>query len=259
MIYLLLKGGLGNQLFEIFTLISYSMRENQKYKLPLFSSGKRKNTYWDTILINLKEINFSYNKIDSLNKNSNLLLNGYFQSYKYFINDYEKICELIHLNDLKNSVNPIYNNLITNDNTTISVHFRLGDYKEIQDTHPILNYHYYYNSLKYLITQDKNYNVLYFCEKEDTVIVEFIIFRLKKHFININFIQCPFDIEDWQQLLLMSLCDNHIIANSTFSWWGAYFNSREKTVCYPSTWFGPKLQNYNLKDLFPSDWTKIKC
>jgi hypothetical protein len=159
---------------------------------------------------------------------------------------------------MKDYVKPIYNNLITNSNTTISIHFRLGDYKNLQDFHPILSYEYYYKALKYLIKSNENYNVLYFCEELDKDVVEFIIFRLKKQFVNINFIQCPFDIEDWQQLLLMSLCNNHIIANSTFSWWGAYFNNKEKKVCYPSIWFGQKLQHNDLKDLFPNDWIEIK-
>ena len=274
MIYLLLKGGLGNQLFQIFTLISYSMRENINFKLPYFSFCKRKNTYWETLFIKLKENiidyssiefnnrhiekNFSYTEIESFDTTSNLLLDGYYQSYKYFINDYETICNLICLDEIKNSLIPIYNNLINNNNITISIHFRLGDYKELQDFHPILTYEYYYKALKYLIKTNKKYNVLYFCEEIDKDAVEFIIFRLKKIFVNINFINCPFDIEDWKQMILMSLCNNHIIANSTFSWWGAYFNNREKKVCYPSIWFGKKIQHHNLKDLFPSDWIEIK-
>jgi hypothetical protein len=274
MIYLLLKGGLGNQLFQIFTLISYSLRENHNYLLPYFSFCKRKNTYWDTLLKNLKENTidytniqynnryyekeFNYNELEVLDKKYNLLLDGYFQSYKYFVSNYEHICQLIHLDEIKNTLVPIYNNLITNSHTTISIHFRLGDYKNLQDFHPIMTYEYYYKALKFLIKSNEHYNVLYFCEELDKSIIEIIIFRLKKQFINIEFIQCPFDIKDWQQMLLMSLCDNHIIANSTFSWWGAYFNHREKKVCYPSIWFGKNLQHHNLKDLFPDDWIEIK-
>jgi hypothetical protein len=280
MIYLLLKGGLGNQLFQIFTSISYSMREKQNFMLPFLPFSKRKSIYWDTVFINLKnnsniidnnifkdikydkkyeEINFSYNEIISLNNNnSNLLLNGYFQSYKYFINDYKYIYDFLNLNNLKNSLEPIYNNLITNQNKTISIHFRLGDYKDLKNTHPILPYEYYYKSLKYLINPNENYNVLYFCEEVDKDVVEFIIFKLKKQFVNIEFIQCPFDIEDWKQMFLMSLCNKHIIANSTFSWWGAHFNNREKIVCYPSIWFGKDLLHYHVKDLFPNDWIEIK-
>jgi hypothetical protein len=56
----------------------------------------------------------------------------------------------------------------------------------------------------------------------------------------------------------MSVCDHNIIANSTFSWWGAQLNMAEnKQVIYPSKWFGPKLATHNLDDLFPDGWIKV--
>jgi len=59
-------------------------------------------------------------------------------------------------------------------------------------------------------------------------------------------------------MLLMSVCDHTIIANSTFSWWGAYFNQNPgKMVCYPDTWFGPALK-HDTRDLCPTDWIKTK-
>ena len=57
---------------------------------------------------------------------------------------------------------------------------------------------------------------------------------------------------------LMSLCNHNIIANSTFSWWGAYFNHHEdKIVCYPDIWFGPAQGNKYMGDLFPEKWYKV--
>jgi len=61
-------------------------------------------------------------------------------------------------------------------------------------------------------------------------------------------------------MLMMSLCQHNIIPNSTFSWWGAYFNSNtEKIVCYPDVWFGPAVSKRIVDDLFPESWTKISC
>jgi len=59
-------------------------------------------------------------------------------------------------------------------------------------------------------------------------------------------------------MLLMSCCNHHIIANSSFSWWGAYFNEKkEKIITYPKLWFSGNNAKHNLKDLHPESWIKI--
>ena len=64
-------------------------------------------------------------------------------------------------------------------------------------------------------------------------------------------------LEDWEQLLLMSLCQYNIIANSTFSWWAAYLNDNpDKIVCYPEEWF-KTTTGHDTSDLFPEDWAKV--
>lgn len=139
------------------------------------------------------------------------------------------------------------------------MHFRLGDYKKLQDFHPLATYAFYENSLKNI--QNKNptqkFNVLYFCEDQDHNEVIESIDKLINQFPNYTFSRCECTLQDWEQLLLMSVCHHNIIANSTFSWWGAYFNSHpDKIVCYPSIWFGPTA-NINTKDLCPPEWVKI--
>ena len=100
--------------------------------------------------------------------------------------------------------------------------------------------------------------VLYFYQECDTEDVEQIIGTLQSKYKHMDFIGIDHNIPDWQQLLLMSGCHHNIIANSTFSWWGAYMNTNAgKVVLYPEVWFGPKLSDKNVEDLCPLEWRKI--
>ena len=84
------------------------------------------------------------------------------------------------------------------------------------------------------------------------------MYKIKKSFPELEFHKADDTMEDWEQLLLMSCCHHNIIANSSFSWWGAYFNTNSnKIVCYPSLWFGQKILN-DTKDICPLEWNKLK-
>ena len=99
--------------------------------------------------------------------------------------------------------------------------------------------------------------VLYFCEKDDNSTVYSMIQSMQTSFPHIIFTKADDDIPDWKQMLLMSCCQSNIVANSSFSWWGAYMSKPDNIVCYPSQWFGPAAHNNNTKDLFPEKWHKI--
>ena len=284
-----LMGGLGNQLFQIFTTIAYGFENDRKVVFPYtkeLKTGTIRNTYWDNFLGTIKdshtvlntenkfknemishfpairETDFIYQPIPCASNNE-ILLFGYFQSYKYFEESKNKIFDLIHLEKQQHQViqevalELFYDFEIRN----ISMHFRIGDYKKIQDCHPLMSYEYYEKALKYIISQKPShpYQVLYFHEDVDTADVEIIVNKLKSQdmFSNIKFVRVQHNLDDWQQMLLMSCCTHNIIANSTFSWWGAYFNTySDKIICYPSLWFGQKLK-HNTRDLFPENWNKI--
>ena len=279
MIYGNIAGGLGNQLFQIFAIISYSIKNKYRFVFPediVYGITKR-YPYWDSFLSNIKnfttkhipkidvwrEKEFEYNEI-APSSQENIMLCGYFQSYKYFDEYYETICRMISLDKQKMLILMEFPNDYSNK---ISMHFRLGDYKNLQDRHPILQYEYYKDSIQFIQLQNNNITntnkkcleILYFCEKEDNEEVLVIINKLKKEFPQLIFSKHLDTIEDWKQMLTMSLCQHNIIANSTFSWWGAYFNSNpNKIVCYPEKWFGPALNDKNnTKDLFPVNWCKI--
>ena len=99
-------------------------------------------------------------------------------------------------------------------------------------------------------------NCIFFGEEIDYNYIKTIINKLKNYFPNKTFINIDFRIPDWQQLLIMSCCTHNIIANSTFSWWGAYFNNnKNKRVYYPNNWFK---NNINIADLCPDKWIGIQ-
>ena len=275
-----LMGGLGNQLFQIFTTISHAINLKTKFvfiDVDKLGGGKTiaRPTYWDNFLFRLKpftsktfpqmmlvkEDDYRYNDLNlskHKHQEQNICLYGYFQSHKYFIENFYTICKLIGLEEIKKTV--ISKSGFTLDvlNDTISIHFRLGDYKKIQHIHPIMTYEYYKKALELLkFKEPKRGNVLYFCEEEDLEDVNETIAKLIIDFPALSFTRASNELSDWQQMILMSCCRDNVIANSSFSWWGAHFNMNPyKIVCYPGTWFG-KAAVHDTRDLCPIDWNKI--
>lgn len=277
-----LMGGLGNQLFQIFTTLSYAMELHLTYKFlntPSLGSGQAtiRPTYWGDFLINLipylttqfppllfiKEKGFYYSDLKPFilaQKNKDLNLFGYFQSYKYFDkfkqDIYNQLCIDIHKQNIMNKLQLNQQRL----GKTISMHFRIGDYKPIQDKHPILTYNYYHDALNYILKKSKDKlieEILFFCHDDDIDDTMIIINKLMQQFPTYKFCRAAPELCDWEQMLYMSLCKNNIIANSTFSWWGAYLNSnKNKIICYPESWFGPSQSLYT-SDLFLNDWIQI--
>jgi hypothetical protein len=289
-------GGLGNQLFQIYTTMALSIEMKTNFHFPRnkLETDKRSDTYWDsffkdlnknTSLIDIKKMKyyvykekeFKYNKIQILpeviKKHGDIMLHGYFQSYKYFDKEYKNIARYIGLDESRLEVRNTYYKKYEKSNV-ISVHFRMGDYKNLQNCHPILGEDYYINSINFILSKKRStikWTILYFCEEEDMDEVQSKVEKIKKECMEyfcekgqeyeLEFERAGGEckIEDWRQLLLMSCCQHNIIANSSFSWWAAYFNDNsEKIICYPETWFGSQLSNHNTSDMCPKSWNKIK-
>jgi hypothetical protein len=290
MITIQLMGGLGNQLFQIFATIAYAFEHSHQFVFPYSDTlhvGRIRQTYWQSFLSNLtifttknpgckfsnndlkslpaiRESGFHYTKIHAVPVNNSVSLNGYYQSYKYFEAYQDKIYAMILLSNQQKSVKTKYAKYLQGV-PTISMHFRLGDYKEKQQYHPIMPAAYYNAALTHILTTkyglDSPVRILYFCEAEDNAIVNDMIDCIRTKFSaysQLEIVKVEDGMEDWQQLLLMSCCNDNIIANSSFSWWGAYLNQiPDKCVCYPYIWFGPAMGAIHLDDLFPPTWHKI--
>jgi hypothetical protein len=232
------------------------------------------------------EIGFHYSAVptETVKYPKPLRLHGYFQSERYFADKYAEICDMLQLRQQQNWIKQLYANetwsgdysdgkLGSTRRELVSIHFRIGDYVKNLHIHPVMTVEYYYRAISHIIATAPSvpsaHSFLIFYESRDKEIVLNHIAELKHRCatdihgpaygrdIQFHFVRDT--IADWQQLLLMSVCDHNIIANSTFSWWGAYFNANpRKVVCYPSVWFGPGA-SHDTRDLCPesSSWVKI--
>lgn len=289
-----LMGGLGNQLFQIFACMAYAIRNRIHFIFPYSTElkiGITRNTYWDSFLARLKKFTTHNNDPNIVAQNNNLLfmfprlnengfryneipyqpasflLYGYYQSYKYFQKEQDVIYTIIGLPRILVDVKKEYEKYFDDNKVVISMHFRLGDYKYKQDCHPVMPEKYYQYALQYILDElteeeKKRVRILYFCEKEDNDHVTNIIRNLRDGERTItdiyDVVKADDEIEDWKQMILMSCCTHNIIANSSFSWWGAYLNQNpDKKVAYPYKWFGDALKSNDVSDLHPESWKKI--
>ena len=264
-------GGLGNQLFQIFAVLSYALRHKQSFlfqNCKTLLHGTHRPTYWDTLLKNLKpflrdksllqcgvyqEQGFDYTELPEGLDNHKLL--GYFQSWKYFQDQKDTILALLGLPTQIAEVREKYPQYFAVDGTPVVIHFRIKNYKEIQDFHPLCTKEYYRAAVQHIKQHVQNPYFLVFQQPEDSEEVQSMLHDILH--TGDKSITISSEIPDYKQMLLMANCKAHIIANSTFSWWGAYL-AQSETVCYPDTWFGPKA-GHGAEDLPLPQWQRISC
>lgn len=234
-------GGLGNQLFQSSNALSQGIDNNRDviFYPKSFTPGQGNSTsnYVYNIFRNLKfteekyefkllkEKDFNYNKIRPLSENT--MFYGYFQSSKYWEGNEDLIRSTFQPDsDTVNYFITKYPEL--NQDNTLSIHVRRSEYLQLPEIHPTISIEY----LKKALDIIGNYSTVFvFSDDHEWV---------KNNLILDSAIYVKED-KDYKELWLMSMCKNHIISNSTFSWWGAYLNkNKNKQVVAPSIWFGPK-------------------
>jgi hypothetical protein len=136
---------------------------------------------------------------------------------------------------------------ITRSANPVSVHVRRGDFTLPSEGRVVLPMEYYSHAIA--IMRERFVNPVFFVFSDD---VPFIKENLPRDG-RMVFVEHNDDFAAHEDLRLMSSCHHHILANSTFSWWGAWLNHRtDKVVVAPRHWF-LKEDNY-YPDLFPHDW-----
>lgn len=258
----IIQSGLGNILFKIAAAYGYSLKNNCNFfiyrALCMDSPHARFDQYIDTIFSKIK---FSYEQPLELpifkeqamlyreipNFDLDFYLYGDFQSVKYFSGFEKQVIDL-------------FKTELTNFNGTnvCSVHVRRGDYVSMPDRYIQLDLDYYKKACD-LMPKDTKFlvfsNDIDWCKNN---------FTEKNGFKNISF--SDKNNPSYIDLELMSKCDNNIMANSTFSWWGAFLNrNTNKIVVTPQQWITQHLANLScegqleqyMEDLLLKEWIKI--
>jgi hypothetical protein len=232
-------GRLGNQLFQIATTIALALRNNDTYVFPPWEYDLHfnlQNCFSNNIrpTATYHEPFFHYQPIPQHNSTvrQTLDLVGFFQSEKYF-----QDCQ----GAIQSLLTPKIGFGIKWNYTAI--HVRRGDYVRQPQNHPSLDGNYYKKAIDMIPSE------YYMIFSDD-------INWCKQNFIGSKFVfsEGRSPVED---LSLFLSCENAIIANSSFSWWGAWLNKNpSKKIIAPAQWFGPGLP-HDTKDLLPNNWIKI--
>jgi hypothetical protein len=250
-----LKGGLGNYMFQISAALSLSLENNDIFIIDESKSMTVHNnllTYKSNIFRNfnfgisdyLKKYDEPFFHYKNILYEKNLIIDGYFQSEKYFSKHREELLKLFSVDDFnKDLLEKKYINI--DFENSCSIHVRRGDYLNYINMHPTLSLEYYQKCVSETLCK----NILIFSDD-----ILWCKENLMFHDKNVTFIEGNTDYND---LWLMSMCRENIIANSTFSWWGAWLNNnKNKKVFAPKIWFGSH-SNHNTDDLIPTEWKKI--
>lgn len=281
MIITKLMGGLGNQMFqyassyaiakengtELLLDDSWYREENStvwrmKYELDLLSVTAKltdrkdykttddpkkakdsmfgKNTYFL-----YKEDGLRYDP-KVLKAGKNLVLDGYWQTEKYFAKYRDDILREFAF---KKKLDSDLFKKITSTNA-ISLHVRRGDYASHAQTtsfHGLMGLDYYKKGVELIRKKNKDATLFVFSDEPDWC-KENIKIDIPTEYVSGN----PGDVD----MQLMTYCNHHILANSSFSWWGAWLSTNaEKIVIAPKKWFNDP--SADSTDIVPASWTRI--
>ena len=272
------SGGMGSQLQSYASLTAVARANNKQI---VFSESMIKRGFGIKVfeLLNipilikpdeffkdfkLKNINFHTTTYDetlfSLDS-SNYNLNGRFDLYTYWYNDIKDEIENWKYNDeIQNIAQQEFNKIQSKlgKKPTVSIHMRRGDYLLPQHSFCELKQEYFLKAITSQFMPATNFNFLVF--SNDIEYSKLVLDGDNVWFVEPKGVDAQsFTTSEKEDLALLSLCDNHIISNSSYSWWGAFLskNKNKKIICptnyvepsHPSSWING---NY-----FPPNWINI--
>lgn len=251
--------GLGNQMFTIAATVALALDNEDVAVFPDLQNRDWFGTYTDNVFRKLtidgdkgfvkylyKDPSWKFSKIPY---KEDLCLNGYFQSEKYFAHRREEILELFEIPDSVLGYIQQKYAVITAKQKLIGVHVRRGDYltPTLSQFHHAQTVDYYRKAMSFF---DEDSNFVFFSDDIEWCKENFASMK------NIHFVEGETDVVD---LYFMSIMEHNIIANSTFSWWGAWLNQNpNKIVIAPRKWYGPKNSHLEDNDIIPEHWRIVE-
>lgn len=295
-VIVLAKGGLGNILFQLFAAFQYSFETQRAVSFKPVELRICVRDIFPNLrqceindLSNYPVLNCNTYHTDRLRETADIVvLDGLFQDYRIIDSRKEEFEREVGVNVLRQkaiaklsspqiayrfeSLNLFKKLCSSNDGSiTVSLHIRRGDYEMLRCYHLLLTEYYYRNAVLNILSRlgktKRRVKFLCFYENSSADASRQIIQRIqsailplgfKEEYHHFNELTEGEQIADYEEMLAMSYCDHHIIANSTFSWWGAYLDkSADKIVCYPDEFYGHQLYYLSFKGLEVDGWTKI--
>jgi hypothetical protein len=187
----------------------------------------------------IQEDNFCFEeKFFKMPSSTNVCLWGFFQTEKYFKHIEKQIRkDFTFRDDIKDECD----DLIKQFTNPIALHIRRGDFIWNNKNHPPLSLDYYKSALEFF---DSDREVIIFSDDTEWC-------KEQELFTDDRFAVAEGG-DQYYDMCLMTMCDDFIIANSTFSWWGAWLGNRGKVIA-PKKWFGETL-GHDTKDLYCKGW-----
>ncbi|WP_338874062.1 alpha-1,2-fucosyltransferase [Spirosoma sp. SC4-14] len=285
-----IAGGLGNQLFQYALGRSLALKNNtslyfdlsyyqheyatdtvRKFKLSPFNIDYRlldtspflyiskatkllPNRTLKPFFYFLEEKHFHVDPIVLASRASFIILDGGWQSEQYFNDCADIIRKELTFRRKTGALFERYEAAIAKAEIPISLHIRRGDYvshPDFSQSFGFIGLDYYKAAIAQLTAQFSKATFFVFSDDPDWVQQNLKLDYPHDFVVNTG---ADADLADLQ---LMSFCHHHIIANSSFSWWGAWLNPKQdKIVVAPARWFKNK-PNWDTKDLIPANWIRL--
>ena len=224
--------------------ISKSKSKVQDFTSPV----KLESEKYSSLLV---EKHFHFNE-EFLDAKNNIILDGYWQSEKYFFDITDILRREFTIKYPQNFQSQKFADLIQNNNS-VSLHVRRTDYVQNALTnkiHGTCDQSYYEQCVRYIAEKVSDPHFFVFSDEP-----QWAKDNLKLGF-STTIVDCNDASRNYEDLRLMSMCKHNIIANSSFSWWGAWLNpNTSKLVLAPKKWFNDTTRDP--KDLIPEQWIKL--